>query len=137
MIGRDWIKDSNLFCRSVQKIFRGLGGFVVFLAVFFPLASAEEIKYDSGGRRNPFIPLVTPEGAVTASGQKKTGEFKVEGIIFDPSGGSFALINGKFYKEGERIENAQIITIFKDRVILSVNDAEKVIWLREEIVGRK
>ncbi|MSR76976.1 MAG: hypothetical protein EXS63_01945 [Candidatus Omnitrophica bacterium] len=125
--------------KNLSRVLKGCGLGVLVIVLFFPLASAEEIKYDSAGQRNPFIPLVTSEGAmaITAVGVKKSSGLKVEGIIFDPKGGSFALINGKFYKEGEQVDNAQLISIFKDRVVLSVNDAEKIFWLREEIVGQK
>lgn len=94
---------------------------------------AEEIRYDSGGRRDPFIPLVGP-GGIVKYGFKAAGQFKVEGIIFDPIEGSYALINGEFIKEGDSIGNAQLISILKDRVVLSVNKDEQVVWLREEIV---
>lgn len=103
---------------------------------FFSVASAAEIQYHSGDRRDPFTPLVDASGKVASSPVHSKDVFKVEGIIFDPIEGSYALINGKFYKEGDTIENANLISILKDRVVLSVNDMEKVIWLREEVVGK-
>ena len=94
---------------------------------------AEEIRYDSGGRRDPFIPLVTPEGVVDAK-KFSAKDLRIEGIIYDPNGGSMVLINGEFYKQGENVNGANVITIFRDRVVLSQSDEEKTLWIREEIV---
>ncbi len=101
--------------------------------LFSSSVMAQEIRYDSGGRRDPFIPLVTLEGIVD---QKKfdSKDIKIEGIVFDPSGGSMVLINGEFYKEGDHVNGANVITIFRDRVILSQSDEEKTLWIREEIL---
>lgn len=104
--------------------------FLGSLAVFVRIVSADGIQYDSGGRRDPFVPLVGPDGTILKKFDA-TG-LKVEGIIFDPKNGSLALINGEFYKAGDKLQNAVLAQIFKDRVILSQDDQEKVLWLREE-----
>lgn len=96
------------------------------------IAAAEAIQYQRGDRRDPFIPLIGP-GIAVAKTQKKM-DLNIEGIIIDKSQGSMALINGQFYKEGDTVEDMNIISIFVDRVILSQNDEEKTIWLREEIL---
>ena len=133
-------KDFFASGRSDKRVMRGkIRGWALFILWIFPLISsgqAEEIKYESGARRDPFIPLITAEGNLLAAKGKQTGDFKVEGIIFDPREGSYALINGKFYKQGDHIDNANVITIFRDRVVLSVNDQEKVLWLREELAKK-
>lgn len=104
--------------------------------IFFPVVFAEEIRYDSGGRRDPFIPLIG-EGGTLKKGLDPTGLI-VEGIIIDPKEGSMALINGELYKEGDHVQNANLIRIFHDRVILAQEDEEKTLWIREEIAeGRK
>ena len=114
---------------------RILMGGVVFAAAFSlcTLAAADEIHYESAGRRDPFIPLVGPGGAVSR-GFNPEG-LSVEGIIYDPPYGSLALINGEFYQEGATVQKANVISIFKDRVILAQGDEEKTLWVREEIVS--
>ncbi len=98
--------------------------------VIVSTAYAEEIRYDRGARRDPMIPLVGPGGIV----QKiPTGDFNIEGIIYDPPAGSLVLINGEFYKPGDTINRASIISILKDRIILQVQEEQKTLWLREEI----
>ena len=113
-----------------------LGIMIGILLPFFSVASAGEIQYHSADRRDPFIPLIGPDGSLRYGALSfKSGEFKVEGIIYDPVEGSYALINGQFLKEGDQINNAQVVSILRDRVILSVNNEQQVIWLREEVVG--
>lgn len=106
----------------------------LFSGSFFSLAFAGEIRYDSGGRRDPMMPLVGPDGIVAV--KFNPDDLHIEGIIFDSNrAGSLVLINGEFYKEGQTVNNSTIITIMKDRVILRQDDEEKTLWIREEIVS--
>ena len=92
---------------------------------------ADDIHYESAGRRDPFIPLVGEHGEVSKGFDSKG--MNVEGIVFDPNHGSLALINGEFYKQGDKVQNALVTGIHKDRVTLSQNDEEKTIWIREDV----
>lgn len=108
----------------------------VLLSAFFSLAFAEEIRYDSGARRDPMTPLVGPDGVVAI--KFNPNDLNIEGIIFDSNrAGSLVLINGEFYKEGQSVNDATIISILKDRVILRQDDEEKSLWMREEVVDPK
>jgi len=77
-------------------------------------------KYDSGGRRNPFIALVTPDGRLLKLDREKQGQSKfiVEGIIFDKNGISYAIINSIVAGIGDQVEDYQVLKIKKDAVIL-------------------
>lgn len=97
-----------------------------------PYAFTEELRYISGGRRDPFQPLITKGGMVVQG--FNPSDLKVEGIIFDPLKGSLVLINGEFYKQGDSVKEAKVISIFKDRVILSQDDEKKELWIREELL---
>ena len=107
---------------------------IILMIIFVPLVNllAEEFRYDRGTRKDPFVPLVGPGGLVKSEIQ--TSDLNIEGIIFDPKKGSMVLINGEFYKEGDRVKSANVVSIFKDRVILVQNDKEKILWLREELI---
>jgi hypothetical protein len=121
--------------RKLLRVFvLGELGITVLLGFFSPLAAGEEIVYDSGGRRNPFVPLIGAGAIAQSSSQVKTTDLVVDGIIYDPTGGSIVVIKGESYKEGAQIKNITIVSILKDRVILKQNDAEKVLWIREEVV---
>ncbi len=108
--------------------------FLALMGLFLPrLTAADPIVYESGGRRDPFIPLVGPGGIKT---EKGANNLDVQGIIFDEKSESLVLINGDFYKPGQRIGTATVISILKDRVVLSQDDKEKTIWIREEILPK-
>ncbi len=104
--------------------------------VIFSVAEAGEIRYDTANRRDPFRPLVGPH-ALRKEGGKNS--FAIEGIVFDQKKGSYAVIGGEIFREGDSINEAQLIKIFPDRVIVNQQSEEIVIWLREEIAepGRK
>jgi hypothetical protein len=121
----------------MKKHPRFQGSAVLFFALhlgFFSLAFADEIRYDSGNRRDPFVPLIGPGGALIL--KFNPGDLNIEGIIYDPKGtGSLVLVNGEFYKEGQTVNNSTIVSIFKDRVVFSQDNEEKILWIRDEVVA--
>ncbi len=104
------------------------------LAAFLPFLHSEPVKYDAGGRRDPMVPLLGPGGMISGK-RSGPGDLNIEGIIFDPKAGSMVLINQEFYKEGDRVGEANIISIMKDKIILQQDDEEKTLWIREEILS--
>ena len=111
----------------------GLALLVVFSFQIFSLALGEEIRYDKGNRRDPFQPLVGPHAFRGAADMGKEA-LPLEGIVFDPEKGSYAVIGGDIYREGESIDGAKLIKVFPDRVVLLQASDQIVIWLREEIL---
>ena len=81
-------------------------------------AADEEFVYDSKGKRNPFIPLVTSTGKLLKldSEESSTG-LLLEGIIYDDRGLSYAIVNGEVVKIGDIINDYQVIKIEKSKVI--------------------
>lgn len=118
---------------SISKFWPTVFPLLFLIGLFLSsVVQAADIHYDAGARRDPFIPLIEKGGAI-AQGFNPSG-LNVEGIIHDPVGGSVVLINGDYYKEGQTVNKATVISIFKDRVILAQGDDEKTLWLREEII---
>lgn len=76
-----------------------------------------EFTYDAKGRRDPFVSPGTKE----TRGPKAydTGDFTVEGIIFDPANESLAVINGKVLREMESLGGFRIDKIERTGVHLS------------------
>ncbi len=108
-------------------------GIVLTLALIFlsvlngKIAKADEVAYDSGGRRNPFIPL-------TASGQFSemsagSKDLRLEGVIYDPRQQSLAIFSGKAYREGEKIGEVVILKIYKNKVDIRTDTEEQTLWL--------
>ena len=93
-------------------------------------AEKEPFHYDSKGRRDPFVPLVrdgrlvgTPEGGAHVDMSKPV----LYGIVWDPGGHSFALINDQEAKVGDMVGGYQVIEIRKDAVVLSDEGGEPVV----------
>lgn len=94
----------------------------------------EEFKYDSKGKRNPFIPLVTPDGKLINldSEETKNNGFMLEGIIFDKNGVSYAIVNGSVVKVGDIVGQAQVLKIEKNSVIFVKDGQTSQVSLKEE-----
>jgi len=94
----------------------------------------EEYKYDSKGRRDPFIPLVTGNIRTSLGLQSvETAEdINLEGIIFDPNGKSIAVLNGEIVKEGDKLYNIEIVKIYSSSIVLKIYDKPHKINLIKE-----
>jgi hypothetical protein len=102
---------------------------IALLALASVTFAATEVLYDSGNRRDPFVPL---EGGGDTSVNTSSSGVKLEGIIYDPGGRSMAILNGKSYQKGETVGNATVVKISKDHVVISMRGEEKTLWIREE-----
>ena len=90
--------------------------------------AASEVSYDSGKRRDPFVPLTGEDVSMSAS----SSGVKLEGIIYDPKEQSMAILNGKTYQVGEAVGDATVLKILKDHVVISVGGEEKTLRIRED-----
>lgn len=83
--------------------------------------------YDSKGKRDPFIPIVTDDGRIldldTVS--NKEGTVRIEGIIYDPQGVSYTIINSMILKVGDWVAMYQVVDIQPKKVILT-NGSQKL-----------
>lgn len=92
-----------------------------------------DFEYQSKGRRDPFIALVTKDGRILPGAREvsETGTIELEGIIWDPQGNSIAIINGKLFKERQRFYDLQVLKIRKASVILQKEGEVMVINLKK------
>lgn len=115
------LKNDGLY----QKIIFGTIFVFAFCLFGGSLASyaQTEFTYDSKGKRNPFIPLVTPEGKLVKldSEEKETSGMALEGIIYDKNGISYAILNGAVVKVGDMVSDSQVLKIEKNKVLLIKN----------------
>ena len=114
--------------------------FLLVCAVFPNLntfASDDKFVYNSHNKRDPFI---APGGVF---GQKKDdkrerapgpivkgGGIKLEGVVYDPHGGSRVIINGCIMKAGDKTDLFEIKQIDRDGVILDVLGERKIVKLK-------
>ena len=104
--------------------------FLIFLFLSFIFCSTafaqNEFVYDAKGKRNPFIPLVTPEGRLLKLDKPEATSIEglaVEGIIYDKFGRSFAIVNSNVVGIGDVVGAYQVLKIQENKVIF-IKDGE-------------
>jgi hypothetical protein len=95
------------------------------LELILPCTFAQaEFTYDPKGKRNPFIPLVTPEGRLLKLDKQQDSTpqgLAIEGIIYDKLGRSFAIVNAAVVGIGDAVGDYQVLKILEDKVIFIRN----------------
>jgi len=101
------------------------------VALIFVLAigcSPAWAEYQPKGKRDPFIPLIlpdgrriTPPGIEEESGVPGLGSVVLQGILFDPAGNSTAILNGQVLRENEEWEGIKLLKIEANSVTIWKN----------------
>jgi len=111
-------------------------GAIAAVVCFLLFAAAEGSAYDARGKRNPFIPLVTPDGHYLKLDveEEATDEpgLKLEGIIYDKFGLSYAVVDGQVVKIGDKVGEYQVLQIEERKVIFMRDGQQKIIELKKE-----
>lgn len=108
-----------------------------FFGLPFLLQAEDKFKYDPKQKRDPFAPLIGPAGEyLTPFGDVKAiGDMKLEGIIWDPNGESYAIINGEIVKEGDYLGGVLVSKVNPKEVIILLEGQEFSLILIEEEGG--
>jgi len=108
---------------------------ILFLICVISVFAQEEFTYDSKGRRNPFIPLVTSDGRLLKLDKEEAGgkeDLLIEGIIYDKQGRSFAIVNGSVVGIGDAVSDYQVLKI-KDKKVTFIKDGRtKEVEIKKE-----
>ena len=101
--------------------------------------AAKPFNYDPKGRRDPFIPLVNREGLLLLepvvkkeSLHQADRELYLEGIVYEPQGGSCAVINSEIVKAGDKIGDYQVLEVQRQKVVLGKAEEVLNLELRKE-----
>ena len=92
------------------------------LLTHFPMAFAEEFRYDSHGRRDPFTATLMKGGEVMPM-QK---DIRLEGIVFDPIHGSMAIVNSRMMREGDSINGLILVKLDENKAIFNRGEGENL-----------
>ena len=93
----------------------------------------EEFIYDAKGKRDPFIPLVTPDGRLLKlEPEEGAAELSLEGIIYDKNGLSYAVVNGEVVRIGEMVSGYQVLKIEDRKVVFIKEGQTQEIELKKE-----
>ena len=101
----------------------------------FLFQAAAVSAYDAQGKRNPFIPLVTSDGHYLKLDDVATTDepgLKLEGIIYDRFGISYAVVDGQVVKIGDRVGDYQVLMIKEKEVIFMREGQQKIVELKKE-----
>ena len=100
------------------KIFWGILLFSALCLAFLTYCFAEEeFLYDAKGKRDPFIPLVTPDGRLLKLEQEEgVAGLLLEGIIYDKHGTSCAIVNSEIVRIGDKVGEFQVLKIEEKKV---------------------
>jgi len=107
---------NSCFCLRTKRfmiIFKVLAiTLTVFITNIFSLVFAEEFRYDSHGKRDPFsLPKSGVKKKIVARSSGSLTSLRLEGVVVDPGGQSLAIVNGEMVSEGDKI--GDLITVYK------------------------
>ncbi len=112
---------SVAFAAIAGSFFGGL----LFFCLLNPMFSfSEEIRYQSGDRRDPFIPVNRNNPVSTV-----VSGIKVEGIIYDKNGKSLVVIHGEMYKVGDTVDGQKIVAIYPNKIVAQAKGVNSDYWI--------
>ncbi len=105
---------------------------VSLLIVFLPdfsLVFGDEFRYDSHGKRDPFLSPATQNFTNT---QLSHGELRLEGIVVDKKGQSYAIVNNEIVREGQTFQGFLLKEITVQEVTFQKDEETFKIPLRPD-----
>jgi len=111
--------------------------FVVYSSLFIVCATSvyaqEQFTYNSKGKRDPFTPLITPDGRyVQLEKEENALGLLLTGIVYDEHGLSYAIVNGEIVKVSDRAGDYQVLKIEKNKVTFIKEGQITQVELKEE-----
>ena len=103
-----------------------------FLALFlsgFSLVFGNEFSYDSHGKRDPFVSATSQNFSNT---ELTHGELRLEGIVVDSKGQSYAIVNSEIVREGQVFSGFLLKKITEREVTFQKDDEIFNIPLRKD-----
>lgn len=93
----------------------------------------DEYFYDAKNKRDPLLPLVDSNGVILNYDKNfLISDLNLEGIIYQDSAGSLAIVNGKILRVGDKVGKYIVDQIYSDKVVLSIENQTYELWLKKE-----
>ena len=106
--------------------------------VLFAECSAVWAAYESKGKRDPFEPLLLSDGQrispppdTEGAGSLGLNRVALQGVVYDPSGDSYAILSGRVLRENEEWEGIRILKIEADAVTIWKDGETQQLIVRE------
>jgi len=130
---------TSLRAGYIKKI---LGFITLCLIVGFVITSFSsyaQVKYESRGKRDPFVPLIGVDRPAVTRLEDVTSisDIKLEGIAVKEKGKKAAILNGEMLKEGDKVGDVELKKIKNKSVTILVGGKPYDVNLSEEEGGVK
>ncbi len=103
----------------------------IFSAISSGFTEEAGFVYDPKGKRDPFVPAeLAAKGKAEIKGRIE--DIRLEGILWDRGGDSFAIINDEILKAEDTIRGFKILKIEKEEIILSSGEDSYSIRMETE-----
>lgn len=113
--------------RRVCLLFAGF--FINYLVSDFSLVFGDEFRYDNHGKRDPFL---SPGVQNFAESQISHGKLRLEGIVLDKEGQSYAIVNSEIVREGQAFQGFLLQKITAQEVIFQKGEETFKVPLRQD-----
>ncbi len=112
---------------------------LLFFITAEPCAAGEGFKYESRGKRDPFVPLVGASRPAVVKLEDITSaeDIKVEGIATGAQGKRVAILNGEVLKENDKVGEVTLVRVEKKFVTISIGGKSYNLYLPGEEGGVK
>jgi len=104
----------------------------ILLAAVCAVCGAEAFEYSSGGRRDPFVPLVGVVSAGVKGGIMSVlniDDVVFQGIIINSDGSRSAVLNGEIMRQGDKVERVEMVEVGPTYVKIKVSEEDYTIDL--------
>jgi len=105
---------------------------MVFAFAVGAMAQEQKTPYSYQGKRDPFMPLITPTGYLLNLEPEENAALRLEGIMYDQKGESMAIINGELVRVGEPVGDAIVSSIEPTKVTIIKDNQTVELELRRE-----
>jgi hypothetical protein len=118
----------------MNKFLYAIAAAFIFLSGNLYAQQDKPFIYEGRDNRDPFVQLVSKDGkfTISRSNVESIGDIALEGIIYDPEGGSVAILNDMALKENDQMAGITVKKIELNKVILSFKDKEYTLKLKEQ-----
>jgi hypothetical protein len=108
---------------------------IVFTALIHGSVLADQ-AYSSGGRRDPFVPLLGISGVAARSGLQGIASIRdvdLQGIVVSDDGKKSVIINGEVISEGEAVGYISIEKVGANTVVIKIENEEHELELYKDV----
>ena len=112
---------------------------LAILTILSQCALCDGFKYESRGKRDPFVPLVggSRPAVIKLEDVTSADDVKVEGIAIGAQGKKAAILNGEVLKENDKVGEVELKKIDRKSIVVVIGGKSYNLYLPGEEGGAK